>query len=267
MCTATSSSDRMADAEATTDEEQERHLRGDETVAQPLVENIDARQLSNSIDSACAEEKRGTEQEKSNKNHGGENSQGVSSEEEQTKENIEGGEEETKSGGMIAPNSDDPRTPDGMEQRLTNLCRELEGLAPAMQTDANSAARIVEIFEEIHSSVERCHHQAVVSSGLERFIQKGHYCYSAHPDFHSGFSTVYYTCRKWLRQVVQDAPNDAQPKSSGLSSQAQELENNNERSETEEANSKKETSMLRDSTTKRGTSSREISYVSSTDLM
>ena len=141
----------MADAEAKTEGEQERHLRGDETVAQPLVENIDARNQSDSIDSACAEEKRGTEQEKSNENHGGENSEGVSSEEEQTKENIEGGEEETKSGGMIAPNSDDPRTPDGMEQRLTNLCRELEGLVPAMITDADNAARVVEIFKEIHS--------------------------------------------------------------------------------------------------------------------
>ena len=75
----------MADAKATTDEEQERHLRGDETVAQPLVENIDAQNQSDSIDSACAEEKRGTEQEKSNENHGGENSEGVRREEGQTK--------------------------------------------------------------------------------------------------------------------------------------------------------------------------------------
>ena len=373
--------EESTDTKEKTEGEQERLRKGDEPVAQPLVEAIDALHLRDSIEGACVEEKTETKQDKLNKNKGegkskvrreegrsivvGENQAKqdtqkeklATGEESETNENNESatveepestqiddsetgikeggqstdtnakkggrkdgemtgslsspdssssstgaaadknrgrGKEETKSDAMAAPDSNnqnpagscptdgDPApdlhddaisttvdicTPDGIEKRLTNYRLKLEELVPKMIDNRVIGARVTDIFKEIPLDVKRCDHQAVISSGLLPFISTHRNYFDAHPDYYSGFVMPFNSCLGWLRQVVRDAPKDAQPKPSGLSSQAQELENNNERSKTEEANSKKETSMLRDSTTERGTSSREISYVSSTDLM
>ena len=203
-----------------------------------------------------------------------------------TEETRERGKEAMKSDAMAAPDShnhnpagscptDSDPAPDlnddaistTVEQRLTNYCRILGELVPKMIDDRVIGARVTDIFKEIPTIVKPCDHQAIISSGLLPFISDHRNYFDAHPDLYNGFIMPFNQCCGCLNKFVDNALRDAQPKSPGLSFQEQEPENDNERSETEEANNKKGTSVLGDSSIEGGKSNCEISHMSSTNLI